>query len=485
MANERFEVAVIGGGPGGYVAGIRAGQLQKRAVVIEREHLGGVCLNWGCIPSKAIIHAANVRGEAHEFGALGVFKDKSELGVDSAALQGWKNDIIKKQRAGIANLLKANNCEHRKGEAKITGASTLQISSGNGDAQTITFDNLIVATGATVIEIPGFKFDGDLVGYARHGVDYDPIPKELVIIGGGVIGCELGMAYAKLGSKVTIVEMLQSILPGNDPDLLKPIEKRMKKIGIEALTSAKAKGFVKKGSGAEVEVEVGGQTRAIHADKILVAVGFKPNTQGLGLEAAGVKLDQKGWIVVDERCRTNVPNIYAIGDVTGPPLLAHRASHMAEVAAEVIAGRPAAFDVVAMPLGVFTDPEIAIAGLTEAQAKEKGHEVSIGMFPLAALGRAAAMNATDGVVKVVTDVKSDVILGVGIAAANANDLIAEVCLALEMGALAEDVALTVHVHPTLSEAVMEAAKASRGEAIHILNRRRHQAPRPTAPAMKP
>lgn len=484
MANERFDVAVIGGGPGGYVAGIRAGQLGKKAVVIEREHLGGVCLNWGCIPSKAIIHAANIRGEAHEFGALGVFTGRAEPGVDAKALQAWKNEIVKKQRGGVGSLLRSNACEHRVGDAKITGPHTLSITGGNGGPAEIGFDNLVVATGAAVIEIPGFKYDGELVGNARHAVAYEAVPKALVIIGGGVIGCELGMAYAKLGAKVTIVEMLGSILPGNDPDLLKPIERKMKKIGIELLTSAKAKGYKKTGSGAEVEVEVGGQTRGIPADKILVAVGFKPNTQGLGLETVGVKLDARGWVQVDEQCRTSVPHIFAIGDITGPPLLAHRASHMGEVAAEVIAGKPAAFDVLAMPLGVFTDPEIAVVGLTEAQAKEKGYEVQVGSFPIAALGRAAAMNATDGLVKVVIDAKTDVILGVGVTAANANDLIAEACLALEMGALAEDLGLTVHVHPTLSEGLMEAAKAARGEAIHIINRRRAQAPRPAAPAAK-
>lgn len=483
MADGRFDVAIIGGGPGGYVAGIRAGQLGKKAVVIEREHLGGVCLNWGCIPSKAIIHAANIRGEVHEFGALGVFSGGPPP-VDATKLMAWKDDMIKKQRAGVGSLLKANHCEHRKGTAKITGANTLAIATGNGDPEQVAFEHLIIATGASVIEIPTFKYDDQLVGYARHGVAYDPIPEALVIIGGGVIGCELGMAYSKLGAKVTIVEMLAGILPGNDPDLLKPIEKRMKKMGIEVLTSAKAKGFVKKGNGAEVEVEVGGATRKIPATKILVAVGFRPNTEGLGLETIGVKLDAKGWIPVDQQCRTSVPHVLAIGDVTGPPLLAHRANHMGEVAAEVIAGRSAAFDVMAMPLGIFTDPEIAICGLSEAQAKEKGYEVQTGVFPMAALGRAAAMNATDGLVKVVVDAKTDVILGIGVTAQNANDLIAEACLAIEMGALAEDLSLTVHVHPTLSEAMMEAAKAARGEAIHILNRRRTAAPRAEAPAPK-
>lgn len=483
MANERYEVAVIGGGPGGYVAGIRAGQLGKKAVVIEKEHLGGVCLNWGCIPSKAIIHAAHVRAEVKEFGALGVFGGEQPP-VDATKLQAWKNDIIKRQRAGIGNLLKANNCAHEKGTAKLTGAHSLTITSDAG-TKTIEFDNLILAYGAGTIEIPTFKYDGALVGYALHGVSYDPIPQNLVIIGAGVIGSELGMAYAKLGSKVTIVEMLGSILPGNDPDLLKPIEKKMKKIGIDVLLNAKAKGYAKTATGAEVEVEVGGATKKIPADKILVAVGFKPAGQGLGLEAAGVKTDAKGWITIDDQCRTNVPHIFAIGDCTGAPLLAHRASYMGEVAAEVIAGRPAAFDVAAMPLGVFTDPEIATAGLTEAQAKEKGYEVSIGMFPLAALGRAATMNATEGTVKVVVDAKTDVLLGVGITAPNANDLIAEATLAIEMGALAEDLALTVHAHPTLAESVMEATKAARGEAVHILNRRRPaHGPAPSATAAK-
>ncbi len=468
MASERYEVAVIGGGPGGYVAGIRLGQHGKKAVVIEREHLGGVCLNWGCIPSKAIIHAANVRSEVQHFGK--VFTGGIPE-VSSKDLQVWKNGIIDKQRKGIASLLKANNCDHLTGTALITGPNTLSVSGGNGKPRELTVDQLVLATGATVIEIPGFKYDDDLVGYARHAVAYDPIPKRLVIIGGGVIGCELGTAYAKLGSKVTIVEMMPQILPGTDKDLLRPVTKSMKNIGVEVFTEAKAKGWKKVSGGVEVEVEIKGETKKIAADKILVSVGFKPNTSGLGLEKAGVELDERGWVKVDAHCRTNVPNIYAIGDLTGPPLLAHRASYMAEVATDVIAGKPAAYDAVAMPGGVFTDPEIAFAGLMEAEAKAKGYEVRTGLFPISALGRAAAMNQTEGVVKVVVDAKSDVILGVGVAAGNACDLIAECCLALEMGALAEDLALTVHVHPTLSEGIMEAAKAARGEAVHIINRR--------------
>ncbi len=468
MSTERYEVVVVGGGPGGYPAGIRLGQHGKKAVVIEREHLGGVCLNWGCIPSKALIHAANLRHEVDHFGD--VFSAVPE--IDTKKLQGWKNNIVKKQRNGVASLLKANGCDHMVGDATLVGPNALTVKSKDGEKR-VEFDSLVLATGASVIEIPPFPFSDELIGYAKDAVNYEVVPDSFVIIGGGVIGCELGMAYAKMGAKVTIVEMLDTILPGTDKDLLRPITKSMKKLGITMLTKAKAKGYTKKDGKAHVEVELkDGKSEIVEASHVLVAVGFKPNTKGLGLEAAGVKTDERGWVVVDQQCRTSAKNIFAVGDVTGPPLLAHRATHMGEVAAEVICGKPSAFDVMAMPLGVFTDPEIAQAGLTEAEAKAEGYEVNTGLFPMAALGRASAMNATEGVVKVVVDAKTDVILGIGITAFNANDLIAEACLALEMGALAEDLSLTVHAHPTLAEGLMEAAKAARGEALHIINKKR-------------
>lgn len=390
--------------------------------------------------------------------------------MDASKLQSWKDGIIDKQRKGVGQLLKSANCDHLTGDAKLTGKNSLEVETKDG-TKTIEFDNLILATGAQIIEIPGFPFSEEMIGYARDAVAYNPIPKRLVIIGGGIIGSELGMAYRKMGSEVTIVEMLDNILGGTDPDLVRPVTKSMKKVGINLLTKAKAKGFEKKGDAGVVEVEKkDGSTEKFEADRVLVAVGFEPNTGNLGLDAAGVKTDDKGWVQVDESCRTNVPHIYAIGDLTGPPLLAHRASHMGEVAAEIICGEPAAFDVKAMPLGVFTDPEVAQAGLTEAEAKEKGYEVKTGLFPISALGRAGAMNAPEGVVKVVIDADSDIVLGVGITAYNACDLIAEACLAIEMGALAEDLSLTVHVHPTLSEGVMEAAKAARGEPLHIVKK---------------
>jgi dihydrolipoamide dehydrogenase len=469
MANKSFEVAVIGGGPGGYVAGIRLGQLGKKAVVIEKEHLGGVCLNWGCIPSKALIHAANLVGELHEFGEFGI--QAQGLNVDATKLQAWKDGIVKKQRGGVKSLLQANGTEHLAGEARFVGPNTIEVKTATG-VETVEFKQAIVAAGASVIEIPGFAYDGDLVGYARHGVSYDPVPPRLVIIGGGVIGTELGMVYAKLGSKVTIVEMLDTVLPGMDPDLVRPIPKRMKKLGIELLFKARAKSAKRVNGVGQVEVEIDGATRTLEADKVLVAVGFRANNKGLGLEHVGVQLDAKGWIAIDDRCRTSAPHVWAIGDCTGGPLLAHRASKMGEIAAEVIAGHAAAYDVRAMPLAVFSEPEVAQAGLSEEEAKKAGYDVIVGMFPMAALGRAATMNSTDGLVKLVADKKTEVILGVGITASNACDLIAEACLAIEMGALVDDMGLTVHAHPTFAESLMEAAKAAKGEAVHIVNKNR-------------
>lgn len=470
MTSDRYDVVVVGGGPGGYVAGIRLGQHGKRTLVIEREALGGVCLNWGCIPSKALIHAGSVRQEVSDFGA--VYAGAAPE-VNASELQAWKNGIIKKQQGGIAQLLKANGCHHLKANATLTGPHSLEAVDPEGNRHEIAFEQLVLATGSAVIELPAFPLSEPFIGSAKDAVSYDPIPKKLLVIGGGVVGCELGIAYRKLGSEVVIVEMLDRILPFIDKDLLRPINKRMKALGIRVITGAKAESYVAKGAGADVSITLAdGSTEVIEADQILVGIGFKPSTQGLGFDAAGLQLNERGWLPVDAQCRTNVPHIFAIGDVTGPPLLAHRASHMAEIAADVIAGHPAAFDAVAMPGGAFTDPEVAQVGLMEEEAKTAGHGVKIGLFPMAALGRAAAMNATEGLIKVVVDETTDVVLGVGICGAFANDLIAEACLAIEMGALAQDLSLTVHAHPTLAEGLMEAAKAARGEAVHVLNRKR-------------
>jgi dihydrolipoamide dehydrogenase len=319
------------------------------------------------------------------------------------------------------------------------------------------------------VEIPGFAFDGNRVVDSTGALAFREVPQRLVVIGAGYIGMEIGTLYAKLGSKVAMVEALPTILPGTDPDLAQVVARRLKKMGIETLTGAKAKSWAERGDHATVTVQTAGGEVQLDADKVLVAVGRRPNTEGLGLEAVGVKVE-RGFIPVDRRQQTNVPGVYAIGDVAGQPMLAHKASKEAEVVAEVIAGHKAAMDVRTMPAVVFTDPEVAVTGLTEEQATEAGHKLKIGKFPFAALGRAMSVNDTDGFVKVIGDAETGELLGVHVVGNGASDMISEAALAIEMGAVLQDLQLTIHPHPTLPEAMMEAAAAARGEAIHIVNR---------------
>jgi len=327
----------------------------------------------------------------------------------------------------------------------------------------------VIATGARPVQIPSLPFDGNRVVDSTGALAFTEVPPRLVVVGGGYIGMEIGTLYAKLGSQVTFVEALPTILPGSDPECVQIVSRKAKKLGIEVLTSAKAQGLVEKGDHAILNVDVGGTLRELPADKILVAVGRRPNTEGIGLEIAGVKV-VGGFITVDKQMRTSAPSIFAIGDVAGQPMLAHKASKEAEVAAEVIAGHPAEMDVQVIPAVVFTDPEIASAGLTADEAEKRGLKVKVGKFPLAALGRAIANHDTDGFAKAVVDAESGLLLGLHVVGTSAGDLISEAALAIEMGATAGDLGMTVHPHPTLSEALMEAAKAAQGEAIHILNR---------------
>jgi dihydrolipoamide dehydrogenase len=372
----------------------------------------------------------------------------------------------------VRTLLKANGCDYRTGIARLTGRNTLEVEGQGADAGktfAIEASAIVIATGSRPVQIPGFNFDGNRVVDSTGALAFSEVPGRLVVIGAGYIGMEIGTLYAKLGSKVAVVEALPTILPGTDPELAAVVARRLKKMGVETITSAKAKSWAERGDRATVTIETAGGDVQLDADKILVAVGRRPNSEGLGLEAVGVRLD-KGFIPVDKRQQTNVPGIYAIGDVAGQPMLAHKASKEAEVVAEVIAGRRAEMDVRTIPAVIFTDPEVATAGLTADEATAKGRKVRVGKFPFVALGRAIANHDTDGFVKVVIDAGNSEVLGLQVVGNGAGDIIAEAALAIEMGALADDLGLTVHAHPTLPEAIMEAAKASHGEAIHIQNR---------------
>jgi dihydrolipoyl dehydrogenase len=468
MANRTYDAVVIGGGPGGYSCAIRLGQLKQKVACIEKEEVGGVCLNWGCIPSKALIAASHLYEKAQHASTMGL--KFSNVEVDVNAMQDWKGGIVKKLTSGVRGLLKGNGADLIAGTATITSPTTIEVAGPEGKKETIEAKAIVLATGSSTIELPMFKFDKGIIG-AKEAVSLREVPKRMLVIGGGVIGLELGCVYQKLGSAITVVEMTPTLLPGTDPDCTAVVERKMTKLGAKILKSAKALGYERQKDGSfAVRVDVGGKQETVETDCILVAVGMKPNSKGLGLEKVGVKIDERGFVPTDKFGRTNVPSIYAIGDVSGPPLLAHKASKEAEIVAEVISGHKAAKDWVAIAAATFTDPEIASVGLTEAQAKEKGIEVQIGKMPFAASGRAMAVAETDGFIKMVADKKTHQLLGVHIVGPSASDLISEGALALEMAAFLEDVGLTVHPHPTLGEAVMIAAQNGLGQAIDIMNR---------------
>jgi dihydrolipoamide dehydrogenase len=465
METIQTQALVIGAGPGGYPCGIRLGQLKVPTIVVEKYKPGGVCLNVGCIPSKALINAAKRFDQMRHGEDMGLSCDNPR--VDMGKLVDWKDEVVGKLTSGVKQLLKANGAEYRQGEVTFVSPHEVEVKDAkSGTTYRIQAKAIVIATGSRPIEVPGFKFDEQRILSSTGALAIREIPQRLVVIGGGYIGLELGMCYAKLGSKVAVVEMMPSLLPGTDPDLVQVVARKMKKLGIESFLEAKAKSD--DGKAVTIQTKDGKEVR-LDADKVLVTVGRKPNVDGLGLEKIGVKIE-KGFIKVDERMRTNVEGVYAIGDVAGQPMLAHKATKEGEVAAEVIAGHAAAMDVRAIPAVIFTDPEIAYAGMMEPDAKAAGKNIKVGKFPMAALGRALSIGETDGFVKVVLEAETKEVLGLAVVGAGASDLISEAALALEMGALAEDIGLTVHPHPTLPEAIMEASKAALGEAIHIVNR---------------
>ncbi|MEG0293895.1 dihydrolipoyl dehydrogenase [Enterococcus sp.] len=458
-----LDTVVIGSGPGGYVAAIRAAQMGQKVAIIEREYIGGVCLNVGCIPSKALIAAGHHYQEALNSQMFGV--TASDVSLDFAQTQEWKdNGVVNKLTSGISFLLKKNKVEIIEGEAFFVDDKTLRVINEDS-AQTYEFKNAIVATGSRPIEIPGFKFKGRVID-STGGLNLKEVPKKLVIIGGGVIGTELGGAYANLGSEVTILEGSAQILPTYEKDMVKIVEDDFKKKGVTIVTKAMAKEAVDNGEDVTVTYEVDGKQETVTADYVMVTVGRRPNTDDMGLELAGVTIGERGLVPVDKQGRTNVSNIYAIGDIVAGAALAHKASYEAKVAAEAISGKKVEVDYKAMPAVAFTDPELASVGLTIAEAKEQGIEAKAVKFPFAGNGRALSLGKTEGFIRLVTTVEDHVIIGAQIAGIGASDMISELALAIESGMNAEDIALTIHPHPSLGEIVMDAAELALGLPIH-------------------
>lgn len=471
---RKIDLLVIGAGPGGYVAAIRAAQLGLKTLLVDKDRrLGGECLNYGCIPSKALIFTANLVHKLRHASEMGV--EFTGLHVNMIKLQAWRLSVIDRLNRGIEQLCKANGVDILFGMASFLDPHRVRVEGilavdGASSVEEVEAAKVIVATGSAPMDLPAFRFDRERIISTKEALELASAPRDLVVIGGGVSGLEIGTYFAKLGSRVTVVEMLEQVLPGTDPDVARVVARNLRRFGIEVYVRSKAVTWTKKGDRMVVTAETPEGTKEIDADRVLVTVGRRPNTGGLNLEAAGVHAEQ-GFLLVDRQMRTNVPHIFAIGDVIGKPFLAHKASKEGLVAAEVAAGQPAAADWKAMPVAIFTDPEVATVGMDEAQAAADGREIRVGKVPFAAMGRALAAGETEGFVKVVVDAKSEQILGVQIVGADASDLISEMALAIEMGATAHDVALTIHPHPTLPEAIMEAAEAALGKAIHVVNRK--------------
>ena len=458
------DTIVIGAGPGGYVAAIRAAQLGQKVTIVEKGELGGVCLNVGCIPSKALLSASHRFHNAQHSEDMGVIAEKVALNFDK--VQEFKNGVVNKLTGGVAGLLKGNKVEVVKGEAYFVDENNLKVMTEKA-SQTYTFKNAIIATGSRPIEIPNFKF-GERVIDSSGALALKDVPKKLVVVGGGYIGSELGTAFANFGSEATILEGAKDILGGFEKQMTQIVKKGLKAKGVDIVTEAMAKSAEETDNGVKVTYEAGGETKEIEADYVLVTVGRRPNTDELGLEELGLKMSDRGLVEVDDQTRTSVENIFAIGDIVAGPPLAHKASYEAKVAAEAISGEKSAVDYLGIPAVCFTEPELATVGHTEASAKEEGLEVKASKFPFAANGRALALNETNGFVKLVTLKENGLLVGAQVAGANASDVIAELGLAIESGMTAEDISLTIHAHPTLGEISMEAAEVALGTPVHTL-----------------
>jgi len=463
-ASLDIDTLVIGAGPGGYVAAIRAAQLGQSVLCVDKAEVGGVCLNVGCIPSKALISAAHQYEAASHGEAFGI--TVGDVKVDWSKVQEFKNGVTKKLTGGVASLLKANKIEYFNGEVMFISANEARVFNDQ-EAPRYRFKNCIIATGSRPIELKAFPYGGRILS-STEALSLPEIPKSLVVIGGGYIGIELGQMYSKFGTKVTIIEGADAIMPGFDKDMSNIVAKKLKQKDVTIVTGASAKSAEQTADSVKVTYTVGDKEEVVEADYLLVTVGRRPNTDGeLGLDLIGVEMTDRGLVKVDHQGRTNIPHIYAIGDIVPGAALAHKAMYEGRVAAEAIAGLPSVVDYKCIPAVAFSDPECAAVGYTEKEAKEKGHNVKLGKFPFVANGRALSLNGTEGFVKIVSDADNGLVLGAQIVGIEASNMIAELGLAIEMGATLEDIALTIHAHPTLGEIVLDAAEVALGHPIHV------------------
>jgi len=465
-ADQHAEVLVLGSGPGGYTAAFRAADLGKKVVMIERhERIGGVCLNVGCIPSKALLHTAQIINEAADMADHGV--TFAEPDVDIRKIEEWKNSIVNKLTGGLKALAKQRKVTIIRGEAKFASTNSMQVETSEG-TQTISFDDCIIAAGSRVTKIPVFPHDDPRMMDSTDALDLADVPEKLLVIGGGIIGLEMATVYNALGSNITVVELQDSLIPGADKDIVKPLLKKVKSQYEAIYLNTKVAKIEPQDDGLKVTLEGKDAPETLVFDKILVAVGRSPNGKLINAEAAGVNVDDYGFIAVNEQMQTNVPHVYAIGDIVGQPMLAHKAVHEAKVAAEVITGLKSAFDPMTIPSVAYTDPEVAWMGLSEAEAKEQKIDYVKGAFPWAASGRSLSLGRDEGLTKALFEKETGRIIGAGIVGPNAGELIAEAVLALEMGADAEDIGMTIHPHPTLSETLGFAAEMAEGSITDLL-----------------
>ena len=465
-ADMHAEVLILGSGPGGYTAAFRAADLGKKVVMVERhQRIGGVCLNVGCIPSKALLHTAQIINEADEMGGHGVKFGKPE--IDLRELAGWKDGVVKQLTGGLLGLAKQRKVSIVHGEGSFTSPNTLQVEGKDG-TQTISFDNCIIAAGSRVTKIPVFPHDDPRMMDSTDALELEDVPERLLVIGGGIIGMEMATVYDALGSKITVVEMQDSLIPGADKDIVKPLLKRVQDKYENIYLSTKVANIEPLKKGLKVKFEGKDAPEEDTFDKILVAVGRTPNGKLINAEAAGVAVDDWGFIATDGQMRTNVSHIFAIGDIVGQPMLAHKATHEGKVAAEVIAGQKSVFEPMTIPSVAYTDPEVAWMGLSEDEAKKQGIDYVKGAFPWAASGRSLSLGRDEGLTKALFEKDSGRLIGAGIVGPNAGELIAEATLALEMGADAEDIGLTIHPHPTLSETLCFAAEMAEGSITDLM-----------------